>query len=981
MFSDLDISILIPGLPCDGEALEEKSLGGSESAGIYMAKALAREGARVMVFCNTSQTSTDGEGVRYLPAGSWKVYAKGTPHDVCIVQRTPEAFAQRTNARLNLLWCHDLALGRQEHSFRGVAWNVDKTIVLSRFMLEQYKEVYQLEDDSLFLSRNGVDLEAFRQARGQGVQRHRRKLIYSARPERGLDVLLRDIMPRLIARDPELTLYVAGYENSVPEWEPFLRECGQLASALGDRVVRLGSLAKSDLYREYLSAAVYVYPTPSPALKNFREVSCITAMECQAAGLPIVTSDLGALSETIADGAGVVIRGDPSHPSARMDYVDAFVERVLALVGDQAVWTRASARGQAHADRLDWSGVARDWLIEIERMLRAGNDSAERVVRHFWRNSDIVAAKHVLDRTERQQGRLADAQSLGALLSPWAFMDEPAGYRRQYETIGATHDDYVYETAPTEPRFEVLQRWLEDRKGIDSVLDYGCAHGAYAIGLAKRHPHIRIHGVDIDRFSIDMATRWAAHLGVANRATFSVWTHDTAEPLTIAQTSDRRVFNCALLQEVLEHVPEPWTVLQRVECEVKRGGKVYLTVPFGPWEYTSYRTYPHRCHIWHFDAHDIRDMVGEKPDLEIDSLYVGDNPLTGAAQGWWIVSYTADHLPVGKIDLDRHLWLQRPRQSLSAAIIAGASCEETLHWTLRSIQDVADEIVIADCGMSEEARRIAGQYGVRLVAGVDPRRAGFETARNIALEACTCDWCLWIDTDERLVGAQIIEKYLRENALHAYGVRQHNFACDAAFRPDIPVRLFRRRPHKGRSLRFWGAIHEHPEFAVNDGVGPALALRDVHVAHVGYLGEAGRQERFVRNMPLLKLDQQRYPHRLLQKYFLMRENVHLVRLALAQSGGLVDEGVRAKCNETIELYRTHFLGKAPPSNCDALPLYSEALEVLGEGFEAAFQVEADKREAKPNGVQRFRFASTEDLKAELARKASEQAQRFDSRWW
>jgi hypothetical protein len=182
-------------------------------------------------------------------------------------------------------------------------------------------------------------------------------------------------------------------------------------------------------------------------------------------------------------------------------------------------------------------------------------------------------------------------------------------------------------------------------------------------------------------------------------------------------------------------------------------------------------------------------------------------------------------------------------------------------------------------------------------------------------------------------------------------------------------------------LRFWGAIHEHPELALNEGVGPVLALRDVHVAHVGYLAQPALRERLVRNMALLRLDQTRYPNRLLQKYFIMRENVFVVRDILAHNGRQVDDSVRAKCRETIELYREHFLGKGRPTNCDGLPFYSEALEVLGEGFEAAFQVEADKRQAKPNGVQRFRFASTEDLQAELARNATEKARHFDSRWW
>jgi hypothetical protein len=283
--------------------------------------------------------------------------------------------------------------------------------------------------------------------------------------------------------------------------------------------------------------------------------------------------------------------------------------------------------------------------------------------------------------------------------------------------------------------------------------------------------------------------------------------------------------------------------------------------------------------------------------------------------------------------------------------------------------------------MSIEARRIAAQYDLKIVPCSDPRKEGFEIARNAVLESCSCDWCLWIDTDEKFVGGYVLDKYLRDNAFNAYGIRQHHFACDQALPSDIPSRLFRRRPHEGRAPRFFGAIHEHPELALNEGLGPTLGLPDVHIAHVGYLWEGARQARFYRNVSLLRLDQKRYPNRLLQKFFLMRDNMHLVRYALRDNSGRVDADVRAKCNQVVDLYRAHFLGTKASVRREALEYYSEALTVLGEGFETVFQIEADKDEAKPNGVRRYRFASTDDFQAELNRAASEKAQRFDSKWW
>ena len=61
-----DISVVIPGIPFNGETFEQVSIGGSESAGYYLAKALEALGHRVTVFTNTDKTSRSGE-VYYMP--------------------------------------------------------------------------------------------------------------------------------------------------------------------------------------------------------------------------------------------------------------------------------------------------------------------------------------------------------------------------------------------------------------------------------------------------------------------------------------------------------------------------------------------------------------------------------------------------------------------------------------------------------------------------------------------------------------------------------------------------------------------------------------------------------------------------------------------------------------------------------------------------------------------------------------------------
>lgn len=995
----LDIVLAIPGLPFNGDTFPKQSLGGSETAGYYIARGLAKLGHRVTVFCNTEKPVHCAD-VDYLPLAMFRQYSEYTLHDVCVVQRTGDLFASQNRARFSALWCHDLALLRQENRTRGTAWNYDKLFVLSDFMRKQYQEVYGLPDDLLFQTRNGVDLDLVAEVRASvegKVSRNPLSLVYSARPERGLDILLREIMPRVLKHEPNARLFLSAYENKVPDLAAFYADCDAMAKALGNSVVNLGALTKRQLYEVYHSAAVYVYPTPSTLAPDFDEVSCISLMEAQACGLPVVSSARGALPETLVPEAGILVSEDPFTPA----YYDAFAEAVLRFTRDPVVTQAAHAAGLKRAENLGWDAVAAEWSEMFTREIAARNNNLATLANHFWRHSDIYAAREVLKQLPTDDAKSAYVRERVA--HDWAFLDRPDGFREQYEGIGSTHDAAVVAWSPQEPRYAALRDWLAMRKNeVKSVLDYGCAHGGYATNLLKELPELRITGIDIDLHGIEMAYGFAKDLGVSDRwrgvvGDFSRLTDSNVPEMT-------EMYDAAVAQEVLEHVADPAAVLAALEQRVRDGGYVYVTVPFGPWEFSDYQNYPYRAHIWEFDFHDLQNLLALKgSDANVSTCVMpfGYSAETAEPLGWWVVQYqvTAENRgKVGVIDMVRKLALQRPRQTLSAAIIAGPNCEETLHWCLRSIEHQADEVIIVDCGLSDEAKRIISTYSwqdfdptrslaeqrgrrhflnIKVVPGVDPKVEGFETPRNIALEHCTQDWVLWIDTDEKLLQPERLTKYLRSNIFQGYSIKQHHFAVDHAFDADMPVRMLR---NNGR-LRFFGMIHEHPETELNKGPGRTIVISDAHIAHVGYLIESGRQQRFRRNLPMLQADMAKYPERLLQKHFIMRDTILLCSYDLQRNGGVVTPEIKARAEEVVRLYRKYFMGKGHFTNSDPLIYYSQACTLLGIGFDATFQVSADKYDAQPGALLKGRFATVDDFMAETARRAKDSVQHFENRYW
>ena len=114
----LKIAIIdVIGLTYDATTIENFGLGGSESAVIYMAKELQRQGVDVQVFnnCQDSRSSAGVyDGVEYIDISTVDASSSYTC-DVMIVSRTAIPFLPdntkftclKNSAKLKVLWLHD----------------------------------------------------------------------------------------------------------------------------------------------------------------------------------------------------------------------------------------------------------------------------------------------------------------------------------------------------------------------------------------------------------------------------------------------------------------------------------------------------------------------------------------------------------------------------------------------------------------------------------------------------------------------------------------------------------------------------------------------------------------------------------------------------------------------------------------------------------------------------------------------------------
>ncbi|WP_164545417.1 TPR domain-containing glycosyltransferase [Paenibacillus albus] len=179
--------------------------------------------------------------------------------------------------------------------------------------------------------------------------------------------------------------------------------------------------------------------------------------------------------------------------------------------------------------------------------------------------------------------------------------------------------------------------------------------------------------------------------------------------------------------------------------------------------------------------------------------------------------------------------------------------EDVLDRCLRSVQGLADELVVTDTGSSDRTVEIATSYGARVVRHT--WTDDFAAARNEGLDAARTIWVLVLDADEQLaarVGRAEIRELLRKSDSDAYRVAvlsQYGNGEGESLTHEA-VRLFR----ADCGFRYTGVIHEQlvlPRSGVMAGVdGRPCGLT---LLHDGYLPEAiARKGKAQRNLRLIE---------------------------------------------------------------------------------------------------------------------------------
>ena len=978
----------VGGLPFNGETILTRSMGGSESAGYYLTKELAKRGHEVTIWTrdqedgiwNDVQYRWCGEASQDAPHGIiFHKEATTTPTDVMVIQRHPRAFHFEWQSKVNLWWIHDLMMADRYMAVVSQMWNLDVVMPVSNFHKTQFIEVIGAMPDYVRPLFNGVDEGLYQGEITTPLalklqDDNRRKLLYVSRPERGLENLVGvgGVMERLLNRDSNTQLYVCGYENQIipDEYVNFYNGMWVRIANLPN-CTNLGSLTKKELADMQRVCDAWAYPS------LFEETSCISAMEFMAAGAGIIgTKGCGALPETAKGYKGATLI--PVKKDGTLN-INRFVKEIEKLDGSRHdpvvpfTWSRS-------ADMLEET---------VEHVLRIKTRNPTTVANHYMHYSDIWALRKQFEGLTPKNPMLDRLHDEMTTSYAFAINDTyREHYNSYYEWMKKTVGVFGPEDNTTNERYVAVEKLVRKVRAGGVVVDYGCAHGHYAINLARMHPDKTFIGVDFVEENKRTFEKWAKDYNVSNARFVLADANDDFD--AICKTKIRKPVDCILVNEVLEHVSDPAGLVDSLATHLKSSGFMVGTTPYGPWEFLTYRDTPWRCHIHHFDDNDLRDLWGHHPKWDLDLISFGKNRY-GEHIGNYIFSFGKPKEPSGKIDYDRKFRMLAPRETLSLCMIVRDE-EATLRRCLESVADVISELII---GVDEKTKDRTVQViddfdtdypdiNVRHFPIPSPIDIGFAAARNLTIEDVSCDWILWLDADEVLMYSEVLSRYLRNNQFNAYSIRQHHFSIReplGVLKTDTPTKVFR----SNRKIKFYGLIHEHPELGINLTTGKSITLHYVEIAHQGYWSAQERTDKFRnRNLELLVRDRAENPERILGKYLWLRDLAQMCTSELKKNDGIITGEMLKRAEIGIstweELLDMHQVRMA----VDGLPFYSTLVRVNGGGIDYAFESDASQWGGSRNTSAREKIHGTFESREHIAKLLKEifddQTRQFGTRY-
>ncbi len=279
------IGILCPSCPPFDHNSLLKGLGGTETWILNMSLQFQRNGYHVIIFNRNNYTYNHPSGVQIYPISFFLSMAEYQYFEHIFILREFNMdivnYIKNTGCCQNIYYVlHDIRLWKTGHPAiidieteftiydRDITDTWAKEHIKKFFFMSSWHYNFNknyFPEDKVAIIGNGINFETYEE------QERDNSILWSSCFDRGLDILIEKLYPKIVQKIPDFKIYVASYDNKLDDKYKNL-----------DYVINLGSLNKEDLYMEMRKHKAWFFPL------THWETFCITVLENIANDVNIV---------------------------------------------------------------------------------------------------------------------------------------------------------------------------------------------------------------------------------------------------------------------------------------------------------------------------------------------------------------------------------------------------------------------------------------------------------------------------------------------------------------------------------------------------------------------------------------------------------------------------------------------------------------------------------------------------------------------
>jgi len=330
-----------------------KGFGGSEEAVVHLTKRWAREGYNVTVYANVGHETIVEDGVTWKPF--WEFNSRDKV-DLLVLWRVPKLCDYELNASKIFIDLHDVIQAGEFTKNR--LEKIDKVFVKTKFHKSLFPKIPECKFEVV---PNGLDIDAF----AGEITKDPMMMLNTSSPDRSMEAIIK-IYEKVKVRVPEAKMYWAygwdiydlaheGDKKMITWKENLVRDINRVG------IIPLGKVPQKDIISWYKKASVFLYPS------EFAEIDCISVKKAQLAGGNVISTDFGALNESVQK--GVKLHSNKNKDNWSLPYqisfavedpilIDEFVEQTVAALKEPKVNKEAIEFAKTY----DWDIISSKWL-------------------------------------------------------------------------------------------------------------------------------------------------------------------------------------------------------------------------------------------------------------------------------------------------------------------------------------------------------------------------------------------------------------------------------------------------------------------------------------------------------------------------------------------------------------------------------------------------------------------------------------------